>query len=273
MKIHLVCGGDPNKKLMLFIHGFPEFWYSWRHQIKEFSKDYFVVAIDQRGYGDSDKPIGIENYTVDKMTEDIKQLLEALGKRDIILVGHDWGGVIAWAFAANHAHFINKLIILNAPHPIMGRELRKKSWKQFLMSWYMIFFSLPYLPEIALQSNDYFIFDFSFRNGSGEPLFPSDQLEAYKYTFHKNSFTYPLNYYRAFIRQYPSTLPTPNYQIKVPTLVVWGKKDKYLSSELAQPFKYVDDLSVKYIDDCSHWIQMEKPLVVNQYIRQFLSKD
>ena len=270
--MHYVCGGDPTKKLMLFIHGFPEFWYSWRHQLKEFSKDYFVVAIDQRGYGDSDKPNGVHNYTVDKLIEDIQQLLEALDKRDIILVAHDWGGAIAWSFAAKYADLVNKLIILNAPHPLLFREIRQKSFAQFLKSWYMLFFSLPLLPEFALKSNDYYIFDFSFRKDNGEPLFSSDQLEAYKYTFDKNSFTYPLNYYRAVIRGYAST-PPPSYQIKVPTLIIWGKKDKYLSTELAQPSKYVDDLDVKYIDHCSHWIQMEEPLLVNQYIRQFLTKN
>ncbi|CAG2110089.1 unnamed protein product, partial [Medioppia subpectinata] len=274
IKMHYVSKGDEKKPLMLFIHGFPEFWYSWRHQIREFAKDYHVIAVDNRGYGDTDKPRGIHNYTVSAIVEDTRQLVEALGKRDVVLVAHDWGGAIGWGFAAKHPELLRKLVIINSPHPLMFAESQKKGWKQFFYSWYMLFFSLPLLPEFALRSNDYFIFDHSFRNGDGRPLFADDpqHMEAYKYTFHKNGFTGPLNWYRALIHRVPQQQPK-SFQIKVPTLIIWGKKDNYLTTELAPAHAYVDDLTVNYIDNCSHWTQMDQPTLVNQYMRQFVSKN
>ncbi|CAG2178855.1 unnamed protein product [Oppiella nova] len=238
--------------------------------MKEFAKDYHVIAVDNRGYGDTDKPTGTQNYTIDQIVEDTRQLVEALNKRDIILVAHDWGGIVGWGMAAKYPELVQKLVIINSPHPGM---FRRKSWKQFLYSWYMLFFSLPVLPEFALKSNDYFAFDYSFINGNGRPLLPDDQLEAYKYTFHKNGFTAPLNWYRASIKRYPPKNPLPkNMQIKVPTLIVWGKKDKYLTSQLAEAHEHVDDLTLHYIENCSHWTQMDQPDLVNKYMRQFLVK-
>ncbi|CAG2105413.1 unnamed protein product [Medioppia subpectinata] len=241
---------------MLFIHGFPEFWYSWRHQMNEFEKDYHVIAVDNRGYGDTDKPRGIRNYTVDKIVDDSKHLLEALGKRDIVLVAHDWGGAIAWRFAAKYPSLLDKLIIINSPHPLMTR-IALREWAQFIASWYMHFYSLPWLPEFALRANDYYIFDYAMQTWDNKPLLPSDQLEAYKYQFQKNGFTAPLNWYRAVIRRYPINNPK-------------STNDKYLTTPLAAAHNYVNDLTVKYIDNCSHWTQMEHPTLVNQYMREYL---
>jgi len=206
---------------MLFIHGFPEFWYSWRHQIREFSEDFFVVAIDLRGYGESDKPIGIHNYAIDNMVEDVKQLLEALDKKQVILVGHDWGGFIAWNFAAKYPNLVQKLVVLNSPHPLVFRKVLRKSWKQYFTSFYMFFFNLPLLPELLFLSNDLRIFDDIFSSADGHPICTAEDIEAYKYVFCKpQALTGPLNYYRALVRKYP--IRQINYQIKVQTLIIWG---------------------------------------------------
>ena len=214
--------GDNSNQLMLLIHGFPEFWYSWRHQLRHFSKHFFVVAVDLRGYGESDKPNGIHNYTVDKIVDDIKQLIEALEQKDVILVGHDWGGLIAWTFAAKHAHLLNKLVVMNSPHPLMMRQVVKKSWRQYFSLIYMYFFNLPLLPELIILSNDLKLFEDIFVSADGRPLCSPEDIEAYKYVFCKHTaLTGPLNYYRALVRKYPSVRPI-NYQIKVPTLTIWG---------------------------------------------------
>ncbi|CAG2160482.1 unnamed protein product [Oppiella nova] len=268
--MHYVSKGDENKQLMLFIHGFPEFWYSWRHQMKEFAKDYHVIAVDNRGYGDTDKPTGAQNYTVDRLVEDTREFIEALNKKNIILVAHDWGGAIGWGMAAKYPELVQKLVIINSPHPAM---FRKRSLKQFFYSWYMLFNSLPVLPEFAMGANDFYMFDNAFINGDGRPLLPDSQMEAYKYTFQKNGLTAPLNWYRALIHRLPPKYPHPkSFQIKMPTLHIWGKKDRYLTSQLAQVHEHVDDLTLHYIENCSHWTQMDQPDLVNQYMRQFLAK-
>ena len=207
---------------MLFIHGFPEFWYSWRNQLREFSKDFFVVAVDLRGYGDSDKPIGIHNYTVDKIVDDIKQLVEALQHKDVILVGHDWGGLIAWNFGAKYSQLVDKLIVLNSPHPLMMRKVVKTNWRQYFSLIYMYLFNIPLLPELLLLSNDLSIFESIFSSSDGRSLVSPEDIEAYKYVFaQQNSLTGPLNYYRALVRRYRSVRPN-SFHIKVPTLTIWG---------------------------------------------------
>ncbi|XP_054155796.1 epoxide hydrolase 1-like [Oppia nitens] len=283
IRMHYVSKGDPltAKQTLLFIHGFPEFWYSWRHQIREFGgggggnngDDYHVIAVDNRGYGQTDQPRGIHNYTIDKIVDDFRDLLTELRLRNVVLVAHDWGGAIGWGFALKYPELVSKLIIINSPHPMMYREARAQGWQQFFLSWYMFFFSLPKLPELALQSNDYYIFDYSFRKANGQPVLgPGDNLDAYKYTFHRSGFTGPLNWYRAMIWGYNTAVqPSNGYRVStIPTLIIWGTKDSYLSPQLAAAHKYVDNLTVRYIDGCSHWTQMEEPLVVNKYIRDFI---
>ncbi|CAG2117715.1 unnamed protein product, partial [Medioppia subpectinata] len=305
VKLHYVSNGDENNQTMLFIHGFPEFWYSWRHQIREFAKDYHVIAVDNRGYGDSDKPSGIGNYTIDKLVEDIRELLAALDKQDIVLVAHDWGGAIAWNFAAKHPSLLDRLVVLNGPHPQAFADVIQRSWKQFFSSWYMFFFNLPLLPELVLLSNDLSLLADFMVSADGHQMLTTEDIEAYKYMFSKyNSLTCPLNYYRAVMRKYPSekprslqiTVPTLynsltcplNYyravmrkypsekprslQITVPTLVIWGKRDIALVPQLADTSRrYVNDMTLQYIENCSHWTQMDQPVIVNQYIRQYLT--
>ena len=137
MKLHCVEAGDRSKPLMLFVHGFPEFWFSWKKQLKHFSKDYWVVAFDLRGYGDSEKPKGASNYKIDYLVSDVVGLVKALGKERCILVGHDWGGVICWNVAAlsSSSSVVEKLVIMNAPHPGAFQDKLRSSWKQFLKSW------------------------------------------------------------------------------------------------------------------------------------------
>ncbi|CAG0904703.1 unnamed protein product, partial [Cyprideis torosa] len=187
IKLHYAEAGDQTKPLMLCLHGFPEFWYSWRYQMQEFSKDFWVVAVDMRGYGDSDKPEGIQNYHMSKLLEDVKLLPTALGRTKIdVLLAHDWGGAIAWTFVATNPEMVGIYIPMNIPHPSAFQEYIKGSWVQFRKSWYIFFFQMPYLPEWAWRLNDFEWLRTCFTNPKTKaPVISEEDLNAYKNTFSK----------------------------------------------------------------------------------------
>ncbi|BAU64435.1 alpha/beta hydrolase fold protein [Stanieria sp. NIES-3757] len=271
INLHYVTQGEG--KLMLMLHGFPEFWYSWRHQISEFSRDYKVVALDLRGYNKSDKPKDIEAYKMSELTKDIEGVIRKLGYESCILVGHDWGGAIAWSFAYDHPEMVDKLIILNLPHPAkFAQGLR--SPQQLLKSSYIFLFQLPLLPELIIQSNDYELISSAFTNMAvDKSAFSQEDLEAYKDAAAKRgALTAMLNYYRNI---FDNSFLTNNQQqwkmLDLPTLMIWGENDTALGKELSYGTEeYVSDFQIKYIPNCSHWVQQERPELVNQYMHEFL---
>ncbi|MDJ0789755.1 MAG: alpha/beta fold hydrolase, partial [Myxococcota bacterium] len=145
INLHYVTQGEGS--LMLMLHGFPEFWYSWRHQIPEFARDYKVVALDLRGYNESDKPKEPEAYKMEELLKDVEGVIRGLGYESCILVGHDWGGAIAWSFAYAYPDLVDKLIVMNLPHPAKFME-GLKTPQQLVKSWYIFLFQLPWLPEL-----------------------------------------------------------------------------------------------------------------------------
>ncbi|XP_033750765.1 epoxide hydrolase 4-like isoform X2 [Pecten maximus] len=276
VKLHYVSNGDEKKPLMLLIHGFPEFWYSWRFQLRAFADKYRVVAIDQRGYAESEKPNGYNSYTTEKLVGDIKQLIPALGHRSGVIVGHDWGGAIAWAFAMKHQDMVDKLIVLNCPHPSTFRAYLRKSFAQFKKSWYMFLFQVPYLPEYMLSRDDFRSVNEMFTGKHGGVkvgTVSEEDVEAYKYAFSRSGgLTGPLNFYRSAMKN-SSIFETKVPKIQKPTLIVWGCKDLALSEELPPMAKdYVTNLTIKYIQDASHWVQMDTPDIVNEHMREFLEE-
>lgn len=256
---------------MLFLHGFPECWYSWRHQIPEFAQTYKVVAVDLRGYNDSDKPEGQAAYRMPEFIADIKGMIKALGYEQCILVGHDWGGIIAWHFAYAHPDMLKQLIILNAPHPALFSQKLFTSG-QWLRSWYMLFFQVPFLPEFLIQLGDFKALEMAFLGMAvRKSAFTKEDLDFYKDAFAKRgALTASLNYYRNALQQ---TLTERNWQtLYVPTLMIWGEEDIALDKELTDGVEtYVHDFQIQYIPNCSHWVQQEQPELVNQYIRHFLT--
>jgi pimeloyl-ACP methyl ester carboxylesterase len=271
IRLHYVTQGDG--PLMLFLHGFPEFWYSWRHQISEFAKDYKVVAIDLRGYNDSDKPTDVSAYAMPELIKDVQGVISGLGYEQCILVGHDWGGAIAWSFAYAHPEMIDRLIILNLPHPAKFAQ-GLQTPQQLLRSGYIFFFQIPLLPELLIQINDYQALEQAFRGMAiNKAAFTSADIEAYKNALAKpGALTTSLNYYRnAF--QLGSTLQRSWSVLEVPTLMIWGEDDIPLGKELTYGTEdYVRDFQIKYIPNCSHWVQQEQPQLVNQYMREFLTR-
>ena len=267
--LHYVAQG--HGPLLLLLHGFPEFWYSWRHQIAEFARDYRVVALDLRGYNESDKPEGVDAYRMSELLADILGVLDGLGCDRCFLVGHDWGGAIAWQFAYTHPGRVEKLAILNAPHPAkFAAGLRTP--EQLSRSWYMFAFQVPLLPELLLQFNDYAAIAGAFiEEAVDKAAFTPADLDAFKdAAARRGALTAAINYYRAALVEMGRERSWGVLQ--VPTLVVWGEADRFLGKELTDGLSaYVRDLTLKFIPNCSHWVQQERPQLVNQYLREFFS--
>ncbi|PSB11901.1 epoxide hydrolase [Pleurocapsa sp. CCALA 161] len=271
INLHYVSQGSG--KLMLMLHGFPEFWYSWRHQIKEFASDYHTVALDLRGYNDSDKPAEQSAYQMSEFIQDIKGVITGLGYADCILVAHDWGGAIAWNFAYAYPTMVEKLIVLNIPHPAkFAQGLRTP--EQLLKSWYILAFQLPFLPEFLLQLNDYQAIKEAFSGMAiNKTAFSEADLNAYRDAAAKPGAL------RAMVNYYRNVFPLlfnnePEWQIlAVPTLTIWGEADTALGKELTYGTEaYVSNWQIKYIPHCSHWVQQEQPALVNAYIWEFLQR-
>ncbi|MFN6565946.1 alpha/beta hydrolase [Dendronalium sp. ChiSLP03b] len=268
VKLHYVTqGAGP---LMVMLHGFPEFWYSWRHQIPEFAKYFQVVALDLRGYNDSDKPKEQSAYVMDEFVKDIKGVIKGLGYDKCILVGHDWGGAIAWFFAYAHPEMVERLIILNLPHPakfIQGLYTPQ----QLFRSWYIFLFQLPLLPELLLQSLDFQLIERTIQGTAfNKSAFTQADLDAYKDAAAKRgAIAAMLNYYRNNLLQF---MPNRKWDIlDVPTLMIWGENDTALGKELTyDTAAYVRNLKVRYIPHCGHWVQQEQPEIVNQYMKEYL---
>jgi pimeloyl-ACP methyl ester carboxylesterase len=268
IKLHYVTQGEG--PLMLMLHGFPEFWYSWRHQIPELAKDYKVVALDLRGYNESDKPPQQSAYVMSEFIKDVEGVIKGLGYDRCVLVGHDWGGAIAWNFAYAHPEMLERLIVLNIPHPAKFAEGMRIP-QQLLRSSYVFFFQLPLLPELLLQASDYEAIANALTGMAvDKSTFSTTDIEAYKNAAAKRgALTAMLNYYRNALsnfRQQDWSL------LQVPTLMIWGEEDKALGKELTYGTEaYVRDFQIHYIPNCSHWVQQEQPELVNRYIREFLA--
>ncbi len=271
VRLHYVSRGQG--PLMLFLHGFPEFWYSWRHQLDYFADRYTCVALDLRGYNDSDKPEGLDAYRLDVLVEDVRGAMTALGHERMVLVGHDWGGMIAWAFAYTYPELLESLIVMNIPHPAKFAE-GLRTPQQLLKSWYIAAFQLPLLPELALQAGDYWLIEQMLQGMAiDKTAFSEADLQAYKAAAAKpGALTAMINYYRALVlsgqwRQSWGVL-------EVPTLMIWGEDDAALGKELSFGTEdYVSNLRLRYIPQCSHWVQQDRPHQVNALMREFLGPD
>ena len=280
IRLHYVTAGEG--KLIMFLHGFPEFWYEWKNQLAEFGRDYQAVAPDMRGYNLSSKPADLEQYQMRYLVEDERLLAEHLGHRKFILTGHDWGGVVAWAFALNHPEYLEKLIIINAPHPgVFGRELSTNPDQQ-RASQYIIMYRSQQAEQTLTENNYAQLSDNVLRDGLEKGYFTGEDRRAYLEAWSQpGAVTGGLNYYRAAgvgpptgeDRQVRGRLPQElsSLTVKVPTLVIWGEQDIYLlTGNLEGLDEFVPDLTMKRIPDGSHWVIHEKPELVNSYIREFI---
>ncbi|MDB9525185.1 alpha/beta hydrolase [Oscillatoria sp. CS-180] len=268
IQLHYVTQGTG--PLFLFLHGFPEFWYTWRHQIPVFAEQFTVVALDLRGYNDSDKPPNVSDYAMSELVKDISGVIAALGYERCILAGHDWGGAIAWSFAYTYPEQVEKLIILNCPHPqrFLDGFANPVQW---VRSAYIGFFQIPWLPELLLQANDYQFISQAFdRMAVNRNAITETDIQTFKTAIARpGALQAALNYYRNLLS--PSTFQQDWPVLEVPTLMIWGEDDPAFESSLAKKTEeYVRDFHLRYISQCGHWVPQEYPNLVNQYIGEFL---
>ncbi len=265
-------GGDA---VALCLHGFPECRFSWRFQLPVLAKaGWRAVAPDLRGYGDSSRPADRDAYRMEHLVADAALLFDACGARRRLLVGHDWGAMVAWHFAMQRTRPLDGLVVMNVPHPAVFRHVLRHSWAQRRRSWYVAFFQLPRLPEALLTAGRARAVAQSFRGMAvNKAAFPPDVLERYRRNaLLPGAMTAMLNYYRAnFAGLSNDAAPTP--KIEVPTLMVWGEEDAALGLELTEGYEpHVADFTLERLPGVSHWVQQEAPEAVNARLLAWLGR-
>jgi len=272
--LHMVQAGPEDGPLLILLHGFPEFWYGWRLQIPFLARaGYRVWAPDQRGYHLSQKPRGIAAYNLDELAADVLGLIDAANQEKAIVVGHDWGGAVAWWLANKHPERLEKLIVLNAPHHAAMKRYLDHNLNQWLRSLYILFFQLPWLPEMALRAANWRALARLMQASSRPATFSQADRDAYRRAWSQpGALTGMLNWYRAIRQVRPQRLPGP--RITVPTLLIWGARDVAMSRELAPlSIELCDDGRLVVIEEASHWLQHEEPDRVNRLVQGFFKQD
>ena len=258
-------GGD---RLALCLHGFPEHAVSWRRQMPVLAEmGYRVWAVNQRGYGRTTRPARIADYAIPHLVADVAALIDASGARSTVLVGHDWGAMVAWCFAAGQVRPLERLVIMNVPHPLCFRAALRRHPRQALRSWYVAFFQVPALPERLLAAGG----GAAVRRMFAGLDLPPEVLDTYaRQAAEPGAATAMLNWYRA-MRRTGLDLPGLARVIEVPTMVVWGEDDVALDLRcLDGTERHVRDLSVHRLPGVSHWVQQHAPEAVNRLLRGFL---
>ncbi len=291
VRLHYARAG--NGPLIVFLHGFPEFWYEWKNQLVEFSRDHTAVAPDMRGYNLSSKPADLSAYQVPQLVEDVRaltgELMKSTGGSKFTLVAHDWGGVVAWVFGALHPDLLDKLVIVNAPHPTIFGKLLQQDAAQQKASGYMLMFRGPQ-AEATLSANSYalltsMVLGDGLKAGTVTEADKAAYVEAWS---QPGALTGGLNYYRAAGvgppaaasttstetgAAPPAAPPAPPLVVRVPTLVIWGEKDTaLLTGNLDGLDEVVTRLTIRRVPDGTHWVVREKPAEVNRLIREFLAQ-
>lgn len=271
VKLHAVEAGPESGPLVLLLHGFPEFWYGWRRQIGPLAAaGYRVLAPDQRGYNLSEKPHGVAAYGLDRLAGDVLGLLDALGRERAFLVGHDWGGAVAWWTAIRHPERIEKLAILNMPHPRVMQRFVLRDRAQRKRSSYIFLFQLPWLPERRMTAKNFASPEAALAKTSRPGTFSDDELARYRAAWSQPGAVHAmLQWYRAALRARPAR--PESTRVRVPTLLVWGTKDRFLGREMAEPsIARCDQGRLVLVDEAGHWVQHEEPERVSRLLLDFL---
>ena len=270
LRFHYVTDGPEDAPPVILLHGFPEFWAGWRHQIPALAAaGYRVIAPDQRGYNLSAKPLAIADYDLDHLAADVLALAVHLDIETFHLVVHDWGAAVAWWLAGHHPERLRTLSILNVPHPaVMSRHLRN-DLRQVFKSWYIFFIQLPWLPEFLLGLGDSAgLANLLRRSGKPDTFTPGDMAHYRTAWRQPGARRGMLNWYRALMRR--ATLPFPSSRIQTPTQVIWGEQDVALRLEMAEEsLAYCEEAQLHRFPEATHWVQHDEAEQVNQLLLGF----
>jgi len=270
--LHVVAAGEVDDPLVVLLHGFPDCFYGWREQIGPLvDAGYRVVVPDQRGYNLSDKPAGLDAYRLGRLSADIAALIDSEGESSAHVVGHDWGAMVAWDLALRRPEYVDRLGILNVPHPTAFRETLRSSPRQLLRSWYAFWFQLPYLPERALARDEFAGLVDALQRTSRIDTFDDIDLARYRESWAEpRALTGMLNWYRAIARRPDEP---PRQRVAAPTLIAWGEKDPALVPELVEKSaRYCDDVRVERFPTRSHWVHLEAPDEINELLLEHLGE-
>lgn len=274
ISLHVAEAGPEGGEHILFLHGFPENWYSWHEQLSYLAdKGYRVRAPDQRGYNLSDKPKRVKDYNLDELVSDIVGLIQSSEKETVTLVGHDWGGIVAWHVARNYPDLIKRLVIINAPHEGAMLELVSRKPSQILKSSYILFFQFRGILEESLRVLNWKPFTKAMKQSSQKATFKEDDLKQYTSAWSRvGAMRSMLNWYRANGHAFVN-VQEPE-RVTVPTLVIWGMKDHFLDADLAsESLAFCDDGKGILLGEGTHWVHIEEAERVSQLIADFIETD
>lgn len=269
-----VAEAGEGARLALCLHGFPELHYSWRHQMSALANlGYRVWAPNMRGYGGTDRPEGKAAYRLENLAADVAALIDASGAKEVTLIAHDWGAIVAWYFAIKRLRPLAALVILNVPHPLCARR-EMRHWRQLRKSWYIFFFQLPRLGERMLGRDGAAPIGRIFRDSAvNKHLFAREDVEPYRAAAARpGALTAMLNYYRALL-QTPDIREIGEGRVDVPTLMLWGEQDVALDIHLLDGTEaYVPDLTIRRFPHASHWVQQDIPDEINAALVEWLRR-
>lgn len=284
IRLHYAESGDGDD-LVILLHGFPEFWYSWRHQLPTLAEDYHVVAPDMRGYNLSDKPSRVEDYRIEILVEDVHGLIDHFGADRAVIVAHDWGAAVAWKVAEKYPERVAKLAIMQVPPA--GAWRANMTLRQLFRSWYMFLFQLPRIPEWIFRRKNFATLEKMFRESvARKGTFTDADIELYKEALAQpGALTAALNYYRANVSRMMSRRPkmgsrsapeageAPTARIRVPTLFIYGEQDVALAPATVRGVERFIDAPYRElrIADSGHWVQNEAAAEVNAALLEFLA--
>ncbi|MCO8267291.1 alpha/beta fold hydrolase [Haloferax prahovense] len=268
--LHAVEAGPEDGELVVLLHGFPECWYAWTDYLRPLTEaGYRVVALDQRGYNLSDRPSGVEWYSIDELAGDVVGVADALGHEKAHVVGHDWGGAVAWWTALHHRDRVRSLTAMNLPHPaVLSRHLRRDPAQQ-LRSWYVLFFQLPKLPELLAPVGDWAVLERTMTGSALPGTFSATDLDCYRAAWSvSGAYGSMVDWYRAVARE----RPRPRAEtVEPPTLVVWGSRDRFLRPKMArESLAFCEDGHLKTFDEATHWVHHEEPVAVARALVEHL---
>jgi pimeloyl-ACP methyl ester carboxylesterase len=269
--LHAVTAGPEDGRLVVLLHGFPEFWYGWRHQIGPLAEAGLrIVVPDQRGYNLSDKPAQIAAYRLDALADDMLGLADALGTERFSVVGHDWGAVVAWHLASRDPGRIERAAILNGPHPASYLPFLSRHPKQAMKSYYVGLFQFPWLPELALSAGHFFVLKNTMVRSGRSGTFAAADWPHYRAAWRQpGALSAMLNWYRARARDFAGLRPR---RVGVPVRIIWGERDAFLESGLvAESAALCDNAEIFRLKDATHWVQHDAPDEVNRLLREFLA--